>query len=215
MRSLPFFRGQTAHPDRSDRTRMRIILASKSPRRREILELLGLDFTVETADTDESCDIREPGELVAALAAKKGEAVIEKKLAAGEDISDALFIACDTLVYVDGEFLGKPRDREDAYGMLSKLSGKSHEVWSGIYVYFGGKAVSCAEVTRVNFCDMTHEEKERYLDSGEPFDKAGAYAVQGKAAVYIKGLEGDYFNVVGLPVNLLYNTLKNEFGIVI
>ena len=194
---------------------MRIILASKSPRRREILELLGLDFMIETADTDEYCDIREPDALVAALAAKKGKAVIEKKLADGEDISDVLFIACDTLVYVDGEFLGKPLDREDAYRMLTKLSGKSHEVWSGIFVYYGGKSVSRSEVTKVSFCNMTHEEKERYLDSGEPFDKAGAYAVQGKAAVYIKGLEGDYFNVVGLPVNLLYRILKEEFGIVI
>ncbi len=194
---------------------MRIILASKSPRRREILELLGLDFAVETADTDEFCDIPTPGDRVAALAAQKGEAVIQKKLAEGEDLRDTLLIASDTLVYVDGEFLGKPRDRADAYRMLTSLSGKSHEVWSGIYLYYCGKAVFRAEATKVCFCDMTHEEKERYLDSGEPFDKAGAYAVQGKAAVYIKGLEGDYFNVVGLPVNLLYRTLKEEFGIVI
>lgn len=192
---------------------MKIILASKSPRRREILELLGLDFAVEVADTDERCDILEPDRRVAELARQKGEAVIEQKLACGEDVRDTLFIACDTLVYIDGEFLGKPRDRADAYRVLTALSGNSHEVWSGIYVYLNGKAVSRAEVTRVNFCDMTHKEKERYLDSGEPFDKAGAYAVQGKAAVYIKGIEGDYFNVVGLPVNLLYRILQKEFGI--
>lgn len=194
---------------------MRIILASKSPRRREIFELLGLDFTVETVETDESCEFCEPDALVSALAAKKGEAVIQKKLAEGEDISDVLLVACDTLVYIDGEFLGKPKDRDDAYRMLSMLSGKSHEVWSGIYLYYGGKSVLRAEATKVCFADMTHEEKERYLDSGEPFDKAGGYAVQGKAAVYVKGLVGDYFNVVGLPVNLLYRTLKEEFGIVI
>lgn len=214
MRSLPIF--EVHGRSKQERgNKMRIILASKSPRRREILELLGLDFAVQTADTDESCDIREPDMQVASLAAKKGEAVIQKKLAGGEDISETLIIACDTLVYIDGEFLGKPKDRADAYRMLSTLSGKSHEVWSGIYLYLNGKSVSRAEVTKVYFCDMTHEEKERYLDSGEPFDKAGAYAVQGKAAVYIKGLDGDYFNVVGLPVNLLYRTLKEEFGIVI
>ncbi len=194
---------------------MRTILASKSPRRREILELLGLDFCVETADTDESCDICDPHDRVAFLAAQKGEAVLKKKLSEYQSLDDTLIIACDTLVYVDGEFLGKPRDRDDAYRMLTLLSGRSHEVWSGIYVFFGGKAISRAEVTKVSFCEMSHKEKERYLDSGEPFDKAGAYAVQGKAAVYIKGLEGDYFNVVGLPVNLLYRTLREEFGIVI
>ncbi len=195
--------------------KMRIILASKSPRRREILELLGLDFTVETADTDEFCELLSPKDRVATLATQKGDAVLQKKLAEGQDLDDTLIIACDTLVYVDGEFLGKPRDRDDAYRMLTLLSGRSHEVWSGIYVCFGGKAISRAEATKVSFCQMSHKEKERYLDSGEPFDKAGAYAVQGKAAVYIKGLEGDYFNVVGLPVNLLYSTLKEEFGIVI
>ena len=194
---------------------MRIILASKSPRRREILELLGLDFTIETADTDEFCDICDPYDRVATLASQKGEAVLQKKLSEAQDLNDTLIIACDTLVYIDGEFLGKPKDREDAYRMLTLLSGKSHEVWSGIYIYFNGKAISRAEVTKVNFCEMSHEEKQRYLDSGEPHDKAGAYAVQGKAAVYIKGLEGDYFNVVGLPVNLLYRILTQEFGIVI
>ncbi len=194
---------------------MKIILASKSPRRREILELLGLEFTVETADTDEFCELLIPGDRVAALATQKGEAVLKKKLADGHELKDTLIIACDTLVYIDGEFLGKPRGREDAYRMLTLLSGKSHEVWSGIYIYFNGKTISRAEVTKVNFCEMSHDEKERYLDSGEPNDKAGAYAVQGKAAVYIRGLEGDYFNVVGLPINLLYRTLKEEFEIVI
>lgn len=194
---------------------MKIILASKSPRRREILELLGLDFCIETADTDEFCDVSKPGDRVAALAAQKGEAIVQKKLADGQDLSDTLIIACDTLVYINGEFLGKPKDRCDAYRMLTMLSGKSHEVWSGIYIYFNGKSISRSEKTKVNFCEMSHLEKQRYLDSGEPFDKAGAYAVQGKAAVYIKGLEGDYFNVVGLPVNLLYRMLTQEFGIVI
>lgn len=194
---------------------MKVILASKSPRRREILELLGVDFEVLTADTDESCDICEPAALVETLAQRKGVAVMEKYACERTDLTDVLFIACDTLVYADGEFLGKPKDRDDAYRMLSLLSGKSHEVWSGIYLFMNGKSISRSESTEVEFFEMTSEEKEKYLDSGEPFDKAGGYAVQGKAALYIKGLKGDYFNVVGLPVNLLYRTLKEEFGIII
>ena len=192
---------------------MRVVLASKSPRRREILELLGVEFTIETADTDESSDIKEPGALVETLAARKGLAVVEKMAAAGHDISDVLFIACDTLVYAENEFLGKPKDREDAQRMLLMLSGKSHEVWSGIYLYYQGRGVTRSLSTEVEFAAMTDGERQKYLDSGEPYDKAGGYAVQGKAAVYIKGLRGDYFNVVGLPVNLLYGTLKEEFGI--
>lgn len=194
---------------------MRVILASKSPRRREILELMGLDFEVITEDTDESCDITQPDLLVQTLARRKGEAVVEKILAEQGDVTDTLFIACDTLVYADKRFLGKPRDRDDAYNMLSTLSGKSHEVWSGIYLYFNGKSVTRAAVTEVEFFEMTEEEKQKYLDSGEPFDKAGGYAVQGKAALYIKGLKGDYFNVVGLPASLLYRTLSEELGIAV
>lgn len=194
---------------------MKIILASKSPRRREILELLGADFEVLSADTDESCSVSEPSELVKTLAQRKGIATIEKYKCERGDTEDILFIACDTLVYADGEFLGKPKSRDDAYRMLSLLSGRRHEVWSGIFLSFNGKRVSRAESTEVEFCDMTYEEKQRYLDSGEPFDKAGGYAVQGEAARYIRELKGDYFNVVGLPVNLLYRTLKEEFGIII
>lgn len=194
---------------------MRVILASKSPRRREILEMLGVDFTVKTAETDESCDIKEPGALVEALAAKKGLAVLKEMSADGEGASDVLLIACDTLVYAEGEFLGKPKGRDDAMRMLTLLAGKRHEVWSGIFLCYEGKTVTRSVSTEVKFAEMTDEEKERYLDSGEPYDKAGGYAVQGKAAAYIKGLRGDYFNVVGLPVNLLYGTLKEEFGIVI
>lgn len=194
---------------------MRVILASKSPRRREILEMLGVDFTVKTAETDESCNIKEPGALVEALAAKKGLAVLEKMSVDKEDASDVLIIACDTLVYADGEFLGKPKNRDDAMRMLTVLEGRRHEVWSGIFLCYKGKCVARSVSTEVEFAEMNDGEKERYLDSGEPYDKAGGYAVQGKAAVYIKGLKGDYFNVVGLPVNLLYGTLKEEFGIVI
>lgn len=189
---------------------MRIILASKSPRRREILEGLGLEFEIIVADADESSDIREPSRLVETLASRKGQAVLKKL---GGETKDTLIIACDTLVYADGEFLGKPRDRADAERMIRKLSGNSHSVLSGIYLFFGGREVTAAAETKVIFDPLTDREIEAYLNTSEPYDKAGAYAIQGRAGVYIKGIDGDYFNVVGLPVNLLKNTLKEKFGI--
>lgn len=187
---------------------MKIILASKSPRRREILENLGLKFEIIVADADESSSIRDPHELVATLAARKGRAVLERL---GKDVDDALIIASDTLVYADGEFLGKPRDRADAERMIRMLSGKSHDVVSGIYLYYGGREATAATATRVTFDKMTEDEIASYLATDEPYDKAGAYAIQGKASAYISGIEGDYFNVVGLPVNLLKKTLKENF----
>ena len=189
---------------------MKIILASKSPRRREILENLGLKFDIIVADADESSDIRDPKMLVETLAARKGRAVLEKL---GDISEDTLIIACDTLVYADGEFLGKPRDRADAERMIRKLSGNSHSVVSGIYLFFCGREVTAAAETKVIFDPLTEGEIEAYLNTSEPYDKAGAYAIQGRAGVYIKVIEGDYFNVVGLPVNLLKNTLKEKFGI--
>ncbi len=190
---------------------MRIILASKSPRRKEILESLGLKFEIITADADESGSIRSPGELVKTLAARKGRAVIEKM--GRESLDDTLIIACDTLVYADEEFLGKPRDRADAYRMLKKLSGKCHSVISGLYLFWGGCEAGAYAETKVFFDRLSVEEMENYISSDEPYDKAGGYAVQGRASLYINRLEGDYFNVVGMPVNLLYKTLRESFGI--
>lgn len=189
---------------------MRIILASKSPRRKEILENLGLKFDIIVADADESSDIREPDELVMTLAARKGRAVLETL---DDKTEDSLIIACDTLVYADGEFLGKPRDRADAERMIRKISGNCHYVVSGIYLYCDGREARAAASTKVIFDELTDADVSAYLDTSEPYDKAGAYAIQGKAGVYINGIEGDYFNVVGLPVNLLCKTLKQEFGI--
>ena len=189
---------------------MRIILASKSPRRREILQNLGIEFEIITADADESSGITDPDLLVSTLAQRKGRAVLD--LLDGAD-EERMIIACDTLVYANGEFLGKPRNRDDARRMLNMLSGAEHFVVSGIYVCVGDKEAVAAARTTVTFDNMSERDIEWYLDSGEPFDKAGAYAIQGKASAYIRGIEGDYFNVVGLPVNLLCNTLKKEFGI--
>lgn len=188
---------------------MRIILASKSPRRKEILESLGLKFDVIVADADESCDIKEPRDLVESIASRKGRAVAQGL----GDSEDTLVIACDTLVYAEGEFLGKPHDRADAYRMIKLLSGKSHSVISGAYLWYRGKEVTCSAETRVSFDEIDDCDIERYVDSSEPYDKAGAYAVQGTASVFVNKLDGDYFNVVGLPVNAICKALKNEFGI--
>lgn len=190
---------------------MRIILASKSPRRKEILENLGLDFDIMSADADETSDITDPDRLVMTLAERKGRAVVA--LLDEEQKKDCLVIACDTLVYAEEEFLGKPRDREDARRMLGLLSGRSHSVISGIYAFYAGRETCSFASTNVLFDNVSDGDIEKYLDSGEPFDKAGAYAIQGKASVFIRGIEGDYFNVVGLPVNQLYKTLKNSFNI--
>lgn len=189
---------------------MKIILASKSPRRREILENLGLKFDIIVADADETSDIRDTHELVSTLAARKGRAVLDRL---SEGTNDTLIIASDTLVYSEGEFLGKPRDRADAERMIRMLSGNSHDVVSGIYLYYNGREANAATATRVTFDRMTEDEIASYLATDEPYDKAGAYAIQGKASAYISGIEGDYFNVVGLPVNLLKKTLKEKFDL--
>ncbi len=190
---------------------IRVILASKSPRRREILENLGVKFDIVVADADESSDIKDPRELVMTLAARKGRAVRERL----DNVEKTLIIACDTLVYADGEFLGKPHDRGDAERMIKMLSGSEHSVVSGIYVYYDGREVRESAETKVIFGEVTKEEIRAYLDTSEPYDKAGAYAIQGRASAFIKGIEGDYFNVVGLPVKTLYDTLKDKFGLIL
>ena len=201
--------GKCAHVRNGEKSVMRIILASKSPRRKEILENLGLKFEIVVADADESCDIKAPEELVETLAARKGRAVVERL----DFPRDSLVIASDTLVYAEGEFLGKPKDRDDARRMMHMLSGRHHCVVSGIYLYLNGKEKTSASVTRVFFDEMTESEIEGYINTSEPYDKAGGYAVQGRAGVFVNRLEGDYYNVVGLPVNLLNKTLKSEFGV--
>lgn len=187
---------------------MKFILASKSPRRREILADLGLKFEIITADTDENCTLADPRAYVEELAMRKGRAV--------SDIlkdDDTVIIASDTVVACGGEILGKPRDKSDAMRMLNMLSGSKHEVISGIALITREKAVVSSETTQVIFDVLSDSDKEIYINSDEPYDKAGAYAIQGLASMWIKGIEGDYFNVVGLPVKLLHDMLKNEFGI--
>ena len=186
---------------------MKFILASKSPRRREILADLGLEFEIITADTDESCELTDPRAFVEELALRKGRAVADKL----DD--DTVIIASDTVVACGGEILGKPQDRADARRMLGMLSGTKHDVISGVALISKDKEAVTSEVTHVIFDTLSDSDKEIYLNSNEPYDKAGAYAIQGLASMWIKGIDGDYFNVVGLPVKRLHDLLLSEFGI--
>ena len=188
---------------------MRIILASKSPRRREILSSLGLKFDIIVADADEHSDEKDPKGRVAALAAIKGRAVLDGL----EDKTDTLIIASDTLVYAEGEFLGKPRDRDDARRMIGLLSGRSHAVVSGLYLYYNGKEVAVADETRVVFDKMTDGEIEGYISTDEPYDKAGGYGIQGIAGLFVSRIDGDYNNVVGLPLCPLDTMMWESFGL--
>ncbi|MBR2464519.1 MAG: septum formation protein Maf [Clostridia bacterium] len=189
---------------------MRIVLASKSPRRREILSMLGINFEVITADTDESSTIKDPAALVEELAIRKGRAVKALLQAQGEWNENTLIIASDTVVATGNDILGKPEGEEDAARMLRLLSDSTHHVISGIALLLGKREITDHDKTAVHFAKMTEADILWYAKSGEPLDKAGAYAVQGLASLFIKGLTGDYFNVVGLPVYRL-NLLVKQF----
>jgi septum formation protein len=192
---------------------MNFILASKSPRRKEILENIGLDFTVITADADETCAETDPEEYVKLLALRKGQAVLDA-LRAGERLtSDTLIIASDTVVALENEILGKPKDKADAERMLRAFSGKAHRVISGVALLTEQKTAVCAEVTKVLFDEIPEPEIAQYIATSEPYDKAGAYAIQGFASLWIHGIEGDYFNVVGFPLKRFADLLREEFSI--
>lgn len=191
---------------------MRVILASKSPRRREILSMLGIKFDIVSADADEHSDITDPAQLVRELSLRKGRAVRELLKAEGTWDEETLIIASDTVVAANGEILGKPRDNADAARMLRLLSGSAHHVVSGVALLTGDREIADAEKTAVRFAAMSEKDIEWYVKSGEPADKAGAYAVQGLASLFIEGLDGDYFNVVGLPVHRLNNLIKQFLG---
>ena len=175
---------------------MDIILASKSPRRRALLEQMGVrDFRIVTPDIDEHMD-RDlpPAELVRQISLEKAQAV------AAQADSNTVVIAADTVVALDGVVLGKPADKEEAFRMLSLLSGNRHQVYTGLTVLRGEQVFSQWEETAVTFRSLTAEEIEAYIATGEPMDKAGAYGIQGYGALFIEGISGDYYNVMGLPV---------------
>ena len=190
----------------------RVILASGSPRRREILAGLGVPFTVMTADADEHSDLTDPAQLVRTLAVRKAEAVRNRLVGAGEMTDGVLILAADTVVACEGEILGKPQDPADAERMLRMLSGNVHCVYSGICVLANDEEATESVCTRVTFSPIPEGELQAYLAGTEPYDKAGAYAIQGGAALWISGIEGCYYNVVGLPVNRLSGLLRESFG---
>lgn len=190
-----------------------LILASQSPRRKEILENLGFPFRVITADTDETCTERDPRRYVETLALRKGKAVLDRITESGTVTEETLIIAADTVVAAGGEILGKPRDKEDAARMLRLLSGTTHQVISGVALLSSDRSAVASEVTGVRFASLSDKDLNFYLNSGEPYDKAGAYAVQGLASLFIEGLDGDYFNVVGLPVKCLSDLMKETFDL--
>lgn len=192
---------------------MRIILASGSPRRRELLKRLGVDFEVMAPEADENTDIKEPAMLFRELSLRKGSAVLERLTRTGEDTRDTLIISSDTVVYCGGEILGKPCDRDDAKRMLAKLSGRGHWVYTGVAAIYGGHKAADIARAEVIFSKIGRDEIEAYLDTGEYADKAGAYAVQGGAARFVREVRGDYLAVVGLPTKTLAELLLREFGI--
>ena len=192
----------------------KIVLASASPRRRELLEQIGIkfDIVVSNEPEDEINKNLSPENYTSELALMKA-CNVAKKLT-GTKRRNSLIIAADTVVYSDGIILGKPKDKEDAFRILKGLSGKTHEVYTGVCVMrlSDGYAVSESVKTSVVFKDLTDSMIKKYIETGEPMDKAGAYGIQGKGAVLVKKINGDYFNVVGLPVSTLYDMLVSEFG---
>ena len=180
-----------------------IILASASPRRQELLKLAVKEFSICPADVDETLPEDIAAENAAEyLAVKKAKAVADDP----GHIFDSV-IGCDTVVLLDGEIMGKPRDINHAREMLTKLSGKAHKVITGVCICSRGKQVSFSETTEVEFYPLSEKEIEDYIRTGDPMDKAGAYGIQSEGCMLVKGIKGDFFNVVGLPVARLKREL--------
>ncbi len=179
---------------------MNLILASQSPRRKELLGLFRLPFTVQVADIDETMDLNKaPYDEVARVSRCKAEAV--------ERADDDIVIAADTIVVCEGRVLGKPRDVTDARAMLQLLSGRDHQVMTGMCVLRGETVITATEVTDIHFRELSTVEIDAYVATGEPMDKAGSYGIQGGAALFAEKMVGDYYNVMGLPVCRLWKIL--------
>lgn len=183
-----------------------MILASASPRRKELLALAGFDFQIETAAVEETYDPTLPPEqIVMHLAAVKSAPVAARH-------PDETVIGADTVVVLDEAILGKPHSTDEAKAMLRRLSGRVHQVYTGVCLRRGETVVRFAACTLAHFKVLSEEEIAAYVATGEPMDKAGAYGVQGRGCVLVEGIEGDYFNVVGLPVSRLYDEIKKLGG---
>ena len=187
---------------------MKIVLASKSPRRREILETMGVEFETDVADVDESVsDELSPVEAVCEISQRKAKAVSERHA------DDEIVISADTVVVIDGRIIGKPKDTDDAFNILKSLSGRTHEVYTGFTVCGKGVSKTDFEVTKVHFKNLCDEDIKRYIETGEPMDKAGAYGIQQKGNLFVEYIHGDYYNVVGFPISKICVTIKELFGI--
>lgn len=189
----------TSQPTKGNVT---IVLASQSPRRRELLKQIGLDFIVCPSRKEEVIRSQNPVEVVKGLALQKAEDIHEQQE------EEALVLGADTIVVYKNEILGKPKNEEDAKRMLRMLSGHTHSVFTGVALLFEKKKIVFAEETKVTMCPMTEEEIAWYIGTGECADKAGAYGIQGYGARFISRIEGDYNNVVGLPVGRIYQEMK-------
>lgn len=172
-----------------------VVLASQSPRRQELIKLIFENVRVLPADCDETLP-----EGMGAKSAVEYLSKIKNSASAKAAGKDSLVISADTVVSVDDVILGKPVDKEDARRMVNLLSGKTHQVYTGVTISFNGKSVTFSERTDVEFYSLTNAEIEEYINSSEPYDKAGSYGIQGQGGLLIKGIKGDYYNVVGLPV---------------
>lgn len=189
---------------------MELILASQSPRRKEILSLLDIPFKIMVSDADETVDESLPAYFIAESLSLKKAAAVAKNIS-----TPAIVIGADTIVVSEGKILGKPKDTTDAHAMLSALSGRTHSVISGVTVMDtkSAKSESFYVETQVTFCELSDDEIAEYIASGEPMDKAGAYGIQGRGGKFVEKISGDYFNVVGLPLSRLYQVLKKEFNL--
>lgn len=189
---------------------MRLILASASPRRRELLQQIQMEFTVLPAKGEEKITKEIPQEVVMELSEQKA-----REVAAFSEVKDedALVLGADTVVVYQERILGKPKDEEDAFLMLKTLSGKTHEVYTGVTLLHAktGEANSFFEKTAVTMYPIQEDEIRAYIATGEPMDKAGVYGIQGIGAKFIRGIEGDYNNVVGLPVGRVYQEIKGKY----
>lgn len=183
------------------------ILASASPRRKDLLAQVGISFQVETSGAQEKTEKKKPKEIVKALSRQKAREVwrrLEKKY------QNPVVIGADTVVSVDGRILGKPRDDREAFWMLSLLAGRRHQVYTGVTVISRKGEETFSAKTHVEIYDMSDNDIRAYIATGEPLDKAGAYGIQGAFAAHVKGIEGDYNNVVGLPVGKLCRLLRKR-----
>lgn len=180
---------------------MNIILASSSPRRKELMKLIFSEFLIRPSDITEDIPLDIDCEHTAEyLASKKANSIVRNP--------DDLVIGCDTVVVSDNRILGKPSDHDECREMLRQLSGKTHSVYTGVFIIVNDTEVSFTEKTNVTFLEISDDEIEKYIITGEPFDKAGGYGIQGKGALFVESIKGDYFNVVGLPVARLNYELK-------